>query len=119
MARGLKLAAGDGPGEDVRHESFALVEKLFLHHGVELRTPRRLHEHRANGARMGADVSADLLSQSQQIFAQRVGQDRPDLPGALDECGQHEAARRSHEALPPRSYIGTAPQHIALFAESP
>ena len=65
--RGLDLAAVDGPGEDVRHESFPLVEKLLLHHGVELGAPRRLHEHRTNGARMGADVSADLLSQSQQI----------------------------------------------------
>ena len=50
-----------------------------------------LHQHRPDRARMGADVSADLLSQSQQVAAQRagVGIDR-DLAGALDECGQHE-----------------------------
>ena len=70
---GLDLATVDGPGEDVLHEGFALVEELLLHHGVELGAPGDLHEHRPNGARMGADVSADLLSQSQQIAAQRAG----------------------------------------------
>ena len=66
---GLDLTAVDGPREDVRHEGFPLVEELFLHHGVELGASGDLHQHRPNGARMGADVSPDLLSQSQQIAA--------------------------------------------------
>ena len=55
--------------EDVRHERFSLVEELLLHHGVELGASGNLHEHRPNGARMGADVSADRFPESQQIAA--------------------------------------------------
>ena len=74
---------------------FALVEELLLHHGVELGAARNLDEHRADGAGMGARVSADRLAQLQQVTAQRagVGRDR-DLPGAFDECGQHQFGLR-------------------------
>ena len=53
--------------EHVCHERFSLVEELLLHHGVELGASGNLHEYRPNRARMGADVSTDLLPQSQQI----------------------------------------------------